>query len=150
MYTGRQLKDKILSVSGNLHGAFRKVVAKPYYRFNFLQVYFFSGNRLHQTPLKMNAMDNNCFVTSKAEILHELLRSRAEGNALGIWSASLGPGMFLCTVKEICTDEDEEDIMIILKEDELTAPRIDNHVVYLYEIDRVYTFRSQALRKMNC
>ena len=92
----------------------------------------------------MNAMENDCFVTSKAEILHELLRSRAEGNALGIWSASLGQGMCLCTVKEVCTDEDEEDIMIILKEDEFVAPRMDNHVVYLYEIDRVYTFRSHS------
>lgn len=90
----------------------------------------------------MNAMDNDCFVTSKAEILHELLRSRAEGNALGIWSASLGPGMSLCTVKEVCTDEDEEDIMVILKEDAFAAPRMDNHVIYLHEIDRIYNFKS--------
>jgi hypothetical protein len=91
----------------------------------------------------MNATDNDCFVTSKAEILRELLRSRDEGNALGVWSSSLGPGMFLCTVKEVCTDEDEEDIMINLKEEQFTTPRMDNHVVYLHEVDRVYTFRSR-------
>jgi hypothetical protein len=95
----------------------------------------------------MNTTNSDCFVTSKAQILHELLRSKAEGNALGIWSASLGSGMFLCTVKEVCTDEDEEDIMIILKENELTAPRMDTHVVYLYEIERVYTFKTTPAKE---
>jgi hypothetical protein len=86
-------------------------------------------------------MVNDSFVTSRAHILQELLQCRNKGYTIGIWSSHLGTGMFLCSVKEVCTDEDEDDIMIILKEAEFTSPHINTHVVYLHEIVRLYTFR---------
>ncbi len=89
----------------------------------------------------MNQTEND-FITAKAAILRELLKSRSEGTTLGIWSTALGTGMFLCTVNEVCTDEDEEDIMIMLKENEFTSPHVNTHVVYLCEIDRVFSFKS--------
>jgi hypothetical protein len=86
-------------------------------------------------------MTNELFMTKKAEMLQELLRTRMERNTIGIWASHLGTGMFLCSVKEVCTDEDEDDIMIILKETEFASPRVNTHVVYLHEIERIYTFK---------
>jgi hypothetical protein len=88
-------------------------------------------------------MINEFFVTTKAEILYELLRCRTEKNTIGIWASHLGTGMFLCSVKEVCTDEDEDDIMIIFRETEFASPHINTHVVYLNEIERIYTFKDQ-------
>ena len=78
-------------------------------------------------------------------MLKELLRSKADGSALGIWSQTLGEGMFLCTVKDVMRDEDENDIMIVLNKDTLTTPTIDSYVLYLSEVERIYTVAVQSL-----
>ena len=73
-------------------------------------------------------------------MLRILLDGKSGGNAIGIWSPALGQGMFMCTVKDVLRDEDENDIVIILREDELTSPRANSFVLYLSEIERIYPF----------
>lgn len=72
-------------------------------------------------------------------MLQELSKSRDLKHPLGIWSAVLGNGIFLCIVKEICTDEDEQDVVIILEENHLLVPEMNSHVIYLSEIMGVYS-----------
>jgi hypothetical protein len=93
-------------------------------------------------------MDNGYFVTSKPGMLDELLRSADNGKALGIWSAALGNGMFLCMVKEVWRDEDEEDMVIILRDNELSGVKLETHVLYLSEIERICTFTSPHIGKL--
>jgi hypothetical protein len=80
------------------------------------------------------------FITDRPAMLEELLKSRDHKIAVGIWSAGLGQGIFLCVVKDICTDEDEQDMVIILEENGLLAPEMNSHVIYLGEITGVYSF----------
>lgn len=87
-------------------------------------------------------MDTRYFATSKYEIVKELLRSAGSGNALGIWSPTLGNGMFLCFIKQVWRDEDEEDVVVILRDNELTGVELQTHVLYLHEIERVCSFSS--------
>lgn len=91
---------------------------------------------------KDNVMDTRYFATSKYEIVKELLRSAGNGNALGIWSSALGNGMFLCFIKQVWRDEDEEDVVVILRDNELTGVELQTHVLYLHEIERVCSFSS--------
>lgn len=91
---------------------------------------------------KNNVMDTRYFVTSKYAMIKELLRSAGNGNALGIWSSTLGNGMFLCFVKEVWRDEDEEDVVVILRDNELTGVELETHVLYLNEIERICSFSS--------
>lgn len=94
------------------------------------------------STLRDNVMDNGYFLTSKAGMLGELLRSAGNGNALGIWSAALGSGMFLCMIREVWRDDDEEDMVVVLKDNELTGAKLPTQVLYLSEIERIYTFIS--------
>jgi hypothetical protein len=85
--------------------------------------------------------DNSAyFLFSKEEMLTELFRSKESGCVLGIFSPILGQGIFLCHVKEVWMDEDEEDVVILLHENTFTGSRPEVHALYLYEIDRVYAF----------
>jgi sarcosine oxidase delta subunit len=84
---------------------------------------------------------NNSVVASKKEIIEELLFCRENKAAIGIWSHSLGKGMFMCLVKEVVMDEDEDDIVVILNENDLHGSNVETHVLYLYEIDKIYRFR---------
>lgn len=114
--------------------------------------YFFPRVRLLPRTIpdfltsKDNVMDTRYFATSKYEIVKELLRSAGNGNALGIWSSTLGNGMFLCFVKQVWRDEDEEDVVVILRDDELTGVELETHVLYLHEIERVCSFNSSPDR----
>jgi hypothetical protein len=80
------------------------------------------------------------FLISKEEMLTELFRSKDSGCVLGIFSAILGQGIFLCHVKEVLMDEDEEDVVILLHENAFTGIRPDVHAMYLHEIERIYSF----------
>ncbi|KAJ1499244.1 hypothetical protein HMI54_011969 [Coelomomyces lativittatus] len=79
-------------------------------------------------------------ITSKEDMLETLLQSRENGNVLGILSSSLGTGMFLYQVKEIWSDEDENDFIIVLKKSEFTV-NTEPLVLYLNEIQSICTFR---------
>jgi hypothetical protein len=87
--------------------------------------------------------DNSAyFLISKEEMLAEFFRSKENGYMLGIFSALLGQGIFLCHVKEVWMDEDEEDVVIVLHENTFTGIRPDVHALYLHEIERIYAFTS--------
>jgi hypothetical protein len=80
------------------------------------------------------------FSISRTEVMNELIRYRDSPSPVGVWSHCLGKGMFLCFVKEIVVDEDEDDVVVILKENDLTGQHLETHVLYLSEIDKIYTF----------
>jgi hypothetical protein len=80
--------------------------------------------------------------------VEELLFCRDNLGAIGIWSPSLGKGMFMCFVKEVVMDEDEDDIVLILNEKDPNGSNFETHVLYLYEIERVYRFRLSPNRTL--
>jgi hypothetical protein len=81
------------------------------------------------------------FTESRKEIIEELLACRGTRSAVGIWSSCLGRGMFMCFVKEVVVDEDEDDVVIIFDENDLSGSGFETHVLYAYEIDKIYKFR---------
>jgi hypothetical protein len=89
----------------------------------------------------MEESGNVSFVSSRKEIIEELLFSRDNMGAVGVWSACLGKGMFICFVKEVVIDEDEDDVVVILNENDLHGSNFETHVLYLYEIEKIYRFR---------
>ena len=97
----------------------------------------------------MDLNHSKTFIITKSEMVEALLRSKVDGNSLGIWASSLGHGMFICTVKDILRDEDEEDIVIILNENELAAPLPNSFVLYLSEIERIYPLVTHSVPKEN-
>jgi hypothetical protein len=96
----------------------------------------------------MEEFGNGTFVSSRKEIIEELLFCRDNAGAVGIWSSSLGKGMFMCFVKEVVMDEDEDDIVLILNENDMNGSNFETHVLYLYEIERVYQFRVNSDRML--
>lgn len=94
----------------------------------------------------MGEFENGSFVSSRKEIIDELLFCRDNAGAVGIWSPSLGKGMFMCFVKEVVMDEDEDDIVLILNENDMIGSNVETHVLYLYEIERIYQFRLSSSR----
>jgi hypothetical protein len=77
-------------------------------------------------------------IVSRGQILSELQRGRSNKVVLGVFSPLLGAGIFLCQVKEIWRDEDEEDVVVVLQL--LSGAWDDTHVLYLHEIEQVFTF----------
>lgn len=75
------------------------------------------------------------------EIIEEFLKCRDSKGAVGIWSPCLGKGMFICFVKELVLDEDEDDVVVILQENDLSGQVFETHVLYLNEIEKIYRFR---------
>lgn len=82
------------------------------------------------------------FTALRSAIIHELLLCRDNKSAIGIWSSSLGKGMFMCFVKEVVMDEDEDDIVVILNENDFNSSAFETHVLYLYEIEKIFRFRT--------
>lgn len=79
-------------------------------------------------------------ITEPKRILDELLASRENGNAIGIWAPSLGAGLYMCAVEDILDDEVEHDKVIILKENDLNGVPLQAHVLFLQEIEKIYPF----------
>jgi len=75
-------------------------------------------------------------------ILEELHNSRENGNAIGIWAASLGSGLRMCAVENILDDDVEHDKVIILKENDLNGVPLQAHVLFLQEIEKVYPMKA--------
>ena len=96
----------------------------------------------------MEESGKGSFVSSRKEIIEELLFCRDNAGAVGLWSYSLGKGMFMCFVKEVVMDEDEDDIVLILNEVDMSGTSFETHVLYLYEIERVYRFRLNPNRTL--
>jgi hypothetical protein len=95
----------------------------------------------------MDNRDGTNILISSDEILSELQKSKDESVVLGIFSQHLGAGTFLCRVKEIRRDEDEQDVVVVLHL--LSGNWNDVHVLYLREIDRVFTFVTKRIETIN-
>lgn len=75
-------------------------------------------------------------------ILMELHHSRENGNVIGIWATSLGPGLHMCAVENIMDDDVEHDKVIILKDNDFNGVPLQAHVLFLQEIERVYPMKT--------
>ena len=75
-------------------------------------------------------------------ILEELIKSRENGNVIGIWASSLGAGLHMCAVENILDDDVEHDKVIILKENDLNGVPLQAHVLFLQEIDKVFPMKT--------
>lgn len=82
-------------------------------------------------------------ITEPKDILKELKASRENGNVIGIWAASLGPGLYTCAVENILDDDVEHDKVIILKENDLNGVPLQAHVLFLQEIEKVFPMKTQ-------
>ena len=81
-------------------------------------------------------------ISEPKNILDELITSRENGNVIGIWAPSLGTGLYMCAVENILDDEIEHDKVIILKEKDLNGVRLEAHVLFLQEIEKVVPFKT--------
>lgn len=81
-------------------------------------------------------------ISDPKSILHELNGSRENGNVIGIWSSSLGTGLYMCAVDNILDDEIEHDKVIILKEKDLNGVPLPVHVLFLQDIDKVFPLKT--------
>lgn len=81
-------------------------------------------------------------VTSEADILEELVRSKARGSLVGVVSPALGSGLFICSVVDIRVDMDEHDLLVVL-DNTIHRSVGDRCVLYLKEIVGVYLLAQQ-------
>lgn len=81
-------------------------------------------------------------ISEPRQILEELMASRENGNAIGIWAGSLGTGLYMCAVENIYDDDVEHDKVIILKERDLNGAQLTAHVLFLQEIEKVFPFKT--------
>lgn len=77
--------------------------------------------------------------TSRTEILQALMESKLRGNVVGVLAAPVREGIFLCVVREICRDEDEDDFLIVLNQNVLSPANGDGLTLYLSEITGLCT-----------
>lgn len=81
-------------------------------------------------------------ITEPKNILIELIKSRENGNVIGIWTPTLGTGLFMCAVENILDDDVEHDKVIILKENDLNGVPLKSHVLFLQEIEKVFPLKT--------
>lgn len=81
-------------------------------------------------------------ITEPKDILQELISSREIGNVIGIWSSSLGTGLYMCAVDNILDDEVEHDKVIILKEKDLNGIPLPVHVLFLQDVEKVFPLKT--------
>lgn len=81
-------------------------------------------------------------ISEPKHILEQLIRSRENGNVIGIWASSLGPGLHMCAVENVLDDDVEHDKVIILKENDLNGVALQAHVLFLQEIEKVFPMKT--------
>ena len=75
-------------------------------------------------------------------ILAALNQSRENGNVIGIWASSLGPGLHMCAVENIMDDDVEHDKVIILKDNDLNGVPLQARVLFLQDIEKVFPLKT--------
>jgi hypothetical protein len=83
-------------------------------------------------------------ISEPREILDQLVASREQGNAIGIWAPPLGGGVHMCQVENIYDDDIEHDQVIVLKEKDLNGEMLTAHVLFLQEIEKVFSLESHS------
>lgn len=91
-----------------------------------------------RTGVKKDAL-----ITTGAGKAELLAICKSMGTPLGVMASSIGPGIFLCTVRDILSDEDENDMLIVFNDCIRKAPP-DQYVVYLNEIAALVSITPEA------
>jgi hypothetical protein len=77
------------------------------------------------------------FVTSRFRMMKTLIACKTDKSIVAVWSTVFGNLLRLCRVEEICTDEDENEVMVILKPCEEEGCRPDSFTLFLNEIEQL-------------
>lgn len=80
------------------------------------------------------------YVNKLDDIVKELINSKVFGNVIGIFAISLGPIMIMTAVDEIV--DIRNDKLIMLKETDLLGIKIPEEQIFLSEIVRVHSFKT--------
>lgn len=91
--------------------------------------------------MEVDVANNIKYVNQPEEILTELNHSKVCGNVIGIIAISLGPIMMMTGIVDIL--ELKNDYLIILKATDLLGFKIPEEKIFLSEIVRVHSFRTQ-------
>jgi hypothetical protein len=78
-------------------------------------------------------------------MLKTLVSCKTDNSIVAVWSSVFGNLLRLCRVEEICTDEDENEVIVILRACEEESGRHDSFALFLNEIDRLGLF-SKAMQ----
>lgn len=81
-------------------------------------------------------------VTSTSAILTELIRSKENGNILGIWSNVFRNIVCLTAVDDIIDVEIADDKLVLLKRIDLQGVCLNNNRIYLSEINKIISFNA--------
>jgi hypothetical protein len=79
-------------------------------------------------------------ITTKFRMLKELVLCKSNGGVVAVWSKRFDSLLRICTVSEIRVDEDEADIIVVLRESRISTSRPDDFTLYMSEIDQINTF----------
>lgn len=80
------------------------------------------------------------FTTSTNEILQILIRSKENGNVIGISSPSLGAGIFLTAVDKVIFDY---EVVVQLKSIDVNGGALEKNTLKLTDISTVCAFKSR-------
>lgn len=79
-------------------------------------------------------------VTTRFRMLKELIRSKADKKIIAVWSEKLENLLQLCTVEDVRTDEDEGEVVVILRQASGPKRQDDTLILFLHEIGQINTF----------
>jgi hypothetical protein len=80
------------------------------------------------------------FIKSKVDILQNLIQSKENGTTVGINAPSLSAGMVITGVDDVVLAESE--IVIVLKQYDMSGYMLPHHRIYIDEIESLYPFAS--------
>jgi hypothetical protein len=78
------------------------------------------------------------FITSQKQILKHIRLCKQSGGLIGIYSKSLGKGMFLTTVEDM--EEKDSDVSLVLKPIDMSGEKLTRSVLSLKEISAICPF----------
>lgn len=89
----------------------------------------------------LSLFPENEFITQQDEIIKEILRSKQDGNMIGIISSILGAGMYLTAVDDFILDD--HDSVIILKLYDMNGRLFPTNKIPLRSVKAVCPFKSK-------
>ena len=90
---------------------------------------------------RFSLLSENEFITHQDEIIIEILRSKQDGNIIGIISSILGIGMHLTAVDDFILGDD--DSVIILKLYDMNGHLFPTNKIPLRSVKAVFPFKSK-------
>jgi hypothetical protein len=90
---------------------------------------------------RFNLLSEREFITCRNEIINEVLRSKKDGNIIGIISSILGTGMYLTAVDDFIIDGDSA--IVILKQFDMSGYMFPTTRIPLSSIKAVCPFTSK-------